>query len=129
MNNPIGRHILAEYINCQCNFLSQESRIRQVMLEAATRSRATIIGDLFHQFNPHGVTGVVVIAESHLAIHTWPEHQYASVDLFTCGTTVDPWIAFQYLKEMFQPDKWYTKEIVRGTQDGELIEVAPSKAA
>jgi len=67
---------------------------------------------------------VVVIAESHLAIHTWPEFRYASVDLFTCGTRVDPWIGFEYLKEKLQSRKWVTKEITRGIAEEELASSA-----
>ena len=81
MESPFGKHILAEYSECECTFLDSEPDIRSLMLEAATRSGATVVGDIFHHFSPQGVTGVVVVAESHLAIHTWPEFGYASVDL------------------------------------------------
>jgi S-adenosylmethionine decarboxylase proenzyme len=67
------------------------------LLAAVTRAGATPIHDMVHRFTPHGVTGVVVIAESHFAIHTWPEYGFAAVDLFTCGDTVDPWVAFEHL--------------------------------
>ena len=114
MESPFGKHILAEYSECECTFLDSEPDIRSLMLEAATRSGATVVGDIFHHFSPQGVTGVVVVAESHLAIHTWPEFGYASVDLFTCGTRVDPWIGFEYIKEKLQSKRWVSKEIARG---------------
>jgi S-adenosylmethionine decarboxylase proenzyme len=117
MISPFGKHILAEYFECESNFLDSEPAIRELMLEAASRSGATIVGNIFHHFNPRGVTGVVVIAESHLAIHTWPEFRYASVDLFTCGTHLDPWIGFQYLREKLRSRKWVSKEIIRGTME------------
>ena len=60
------------------------------MVEAAKRAEATIIDVVFHEFNPFGISGVVVIAESHLSIHTWPEHRYAAVDIFSCGETLKP---------------------------------------
>ena len=119
MESPFGKHILAEYFECECTYLDSEAAIKNVMLEAASRSGATIVGNIFHHFSPQGVTGVVVIAESHLAIHTWPEFRYASVDLFTCGTRVDPWIGFEYLKEKLQSKKWMSKEITRGTAEEE----------
>ncbi len=119
MKSPFGRHILAEYLECGCTYLDSEAAIRDLMLEAASRTGATIVGSIFHHFSPQGVTGVVVIAESHLAIHTWPEFRYASVDLFTCGTKVDPWIGFEYLKEKLQSKKWVCNEIIRGTLKGE----------
>ncbi len=119
MESAFGRHILAEYSECGCTYLDSEAAIRDLMLEAASRTGATIVGSIFHHFSPQGVTGVVVIAESHLAIHTWPEFKYASVDLFTCGTKVDPWIGFEYLKEELQSKKWVSNEIIRGTLKGE----------
>jgi S-adenosylmethionine decarboxylase proenzyme len=120
MTSPFGKHILAEYFECECTYLDSEQAIREVMLEAASASGATIVGNIFHHFSPQGVTGVVVIAESHLAIHTWPEHRYASVDLFTCGSHLDPWVGFEYLKERLQSRKWMSKEIIRGTLEEEL---------
>ena len=119
MKSPFGRHILAEYFECGCTYLDSEAAIRDLMLEAASRTGATIVGSIFHRFSPQGVTGVVVIAESHLAIHTWPEFRYASVDLFTCGTKVDPWTGFEYLKEKLQSKRWVSNEIIRGTLKGE----------
>ena len=119
MESPFGKHILAEYFECECAYLDSESAIRELMLEAASRTGATVVGDIFHHFSPQGVTGVVVIAESHLAIHTWPEFGYASVDLFTCGTRVDPWIGFEYIKEKLQSRKSLTKEIMRGIAEEE----------
>jgi S-adenosylmethionine decarboxylase proenzyme len=127
MESPFGKHILAEYSECECTFLDSEPDIRSLMLEAATRSGATVVGDIFHHFSPQGVTGVVVVAESHLAIHTWPEFGYASVDLFTCGTRVDPWIGFEYIKEKLQSKRWVSKEIARGDLEEEpasLLEAA-----
>jgi S-adenosylmethionine decarboxylase proenzyme len=120
LTSPFGKHILAEYFECECTYLDSEQAIREVMLEAASASGATIVGNIFHHFNPQGVTGVVVIAESHLAIHTWPEFRYASVDLFTCGSHLDPWVGFEYLKERLQSRKWMSKEIIRGTMEEEL---------
>ena len=121
MESPFGKHILAEYSECECTFLDSEPDIRSLMLEAATRSGATVVGDIFHHFSPQGVTGVVVVAESHLAIHTWPEFGYASVDIFTCGTRVDPWIGFEYIKEKLQSKRWVSKEIARGDLGEEPI--------
>jgi len=120
MTSPFGKHILAEYFECECTYLDSEQAIRELMLEAASASGATIVGNIFHHFSPQGVTGVVVIAESHLAIHTWPEYRYASVDLFTCGSHLDPWVGFEYIKERLQSRKWMSKEIIRGTLEEEL---------
>ena len=80
----------------------------------ANEAGATVLGESFHQFNPHGVSGVVVIAESHLFIHTWPEHGYAAVDIFTCGDTVQPQKAAQILVKELRAGSHSMLEIQRG---------------
>ncbi len=112
--NALGRHLLVEYYDCSANALNDCAFIEEIMTKAAVLAGATVVEKVFHMFNPHGVSGTVVIAESHLAIHTWPEYGYASVDLFTCGTTVDPWIAFQFLKKHLHARKAETREVRRG---------------
>jgi S-adenosylmethionine decarboxylase len=93
----LGRQVAAEYYGCDAALLASPERIEAVMREAALACGATIVNALFHHFNPHGVSGAVIIAESHLAIHTWPEHGYAAVDVFTCGETIDPAEAVAHL--------------------------------
>ena len=110
----LGRHVLVEFYGCDRDRLNSVELIENSMKEAALNSGATIVESVFHLFSPHGVSGVVVIAESHLAIHTWPEYQYAAVDLFTCGDSVDPWVAFEYLKEALKAETMFTMEMRRG---------------
>ncbi len=110
----LGRHILAEFFNCDANILNDAQMIEAYMKRAAIECGATIVSSTFHTFNPHGVSGVVVIAESHLAIHTWPEYKYAAIDIFTCGTTIDPTIGNRVLKEYLKAEKISTVEIKRG---------------
>ena len=93
----LGNHILVEFHGCSAEILNDVPHIETSMNAAAKEAGATIISSVFHHFSPFGVSGVVVIQESHLAIHTWPEYRYAAVDLFTCGTEVDPWVAYDYL--------------------------------
>lgn len=112
--NALGRHVLVEYFDCNNDILNNIEHVRQAMLTAARKSGATIVNDVFHLFNPHGVSGVVVIAESHLAIHTWPEYGFAAVDLFTCGEDVNPWDAFNFLKEELGAKNHITMEMKRG---------------
>ncbi len=95
--------------------MNDVTKIEKGMLEAATTAGATVIESNFHHFSPFGVSGVVVIQESHLAIHTWPEYQYAAVDLFTCGESVDPWIAFDHLKKVFKSQNHSALEMHRGS--------------
>ncbi len=110
----LGRHVLVEFYGCDSEALNNKEKLEEVMQEAAVESGATVVSSVFHLFNPHGVSGVVVIAESHLTIHTWPEYGYAAVDLFTCGDSVDPWIAFERMKEYLQAEQMFTMEIKRG---------------
>lgn len=110
----LGRQILVEFYDCNCSVLDNEDLIRELMLEGVRRSGATIISDTFHTFSPHGVSGVVVIAESHVAIHSWPEHGYAAVDIFTCGESIDPWVIQQFLEENFEARNVSSMELKRG---------------
>ena len=110
----LGRHILVEFHGCSTEILNDVPRIEQGMLDAATKAGATIISSVFHHFSPFGVSGVVVIQESHLAIHTWPEYGYAAVDLFTCGDVVNPWVSYSCLKAAFEADHGSAIEINRG---------------
>src|SRR5690554_910575 len=84
------------------------------MLDGTKAARATIISHNFHKFSPYGVSGVVVIAESHVAIHTWPEYDYAAVDIFTCGDTIDPWVIQEFLKEASESKNTSSMEMKRG---------------
>lgn len=113
----LGRHILVEFYNCDKEILDSYELIEKYMKEAAIKAKATIVQSVFHMFNPWGVSGAVIIQESHLTIHTWPEYGYAAVDLFTCGDSVNPWIAFDYLKETLKSDKSETTEVVRGESE------------
>jgi len=81
----LGRHLLVEFTGCEPTALADLDGVTAAMLEAARASGATIVTHSFHHFSPHGVSGAVIIAESHLAIHTWPEHGFAAVDFFSCG--------------------------------------------
>ena len=110
----LGRHILVEFHGCSTEILNDVPRIETSMLEAAKEAGATIISSVFHHFSPFGVSGVVVIQESHLAIHTWPEYRYAAVDLFTCGYSVNPWISYDALKQAFQAEHGSAIELNRG---------------
>jgi S-adenosylmethionine decarboxylase len=115
----LGFHLLIEFWGCDHGILNDVGEIENLMDEAAVASGATIVDSVFHRFNPHGVSGVVVIAESHLAIHTWPEYGYAAVDLFTCGRDVDRWKAYESLKKSLAPQTTSTKEIIRGEVPGD----------
>lgn len=87
-NPPMGRHVLLELCDCPRTILDSPDRLESILRDCAARGGATIISSSFHHFSPQGVSGVVIIAESHVTVHTWPEHGYAAVDVFTCGHSV-----------------------------------------
>lgn len=80
-----GKHLLVDYLGCDFEALNNLRQIKELMEAAAIAAGAHIIGSEFHPFEPHGVSGVVIVSESHLSIHTWPEEGYAAVDFYTCG--------------------------------------------
>lgn len=117
MSNALGRHILVEFFGCSAAILNDVIIIEKAMVEAAKAAQATVINSTFHHFSPYGVSGVVVIQESHLAIHAWPEYQYAAVDIFTCGDEVQPWVAYDFLKKAFEAQHGSSMELNRGQKE------------
>lgn len=110
----LGRQILVEFYDCDSDVINDVERIESILLAGTHAAGASIISHNFHKFSPHGVSGTVVIAESHVAIHTWPEYGYAAVDIFTCGETIDPWIIQDCLQQAFQSQKVSSMEMKRG---------------
>ena len=113
-NMELGRHLILELYGCSPEILDSEETIKRVLTEAVKAANGNICGVFFHKFNPQGVTGVVVISESHISIHTWPEHGYAAVDVFTCGERMDPWKACEHIVKNFKPANVNVLEIKRG---------------
>ena len=110
----LGRHVLAEVYGCRFEALNDIQKVEDIMVNAALEAGAEIREVVFHKFSPQGVSGVVVISESHLAIHTWPELGYAAVDVFTCGEKVNPWDACNYMTEKFNAKNMTATEVKRG---------------
>jgi len=94
--------------------LNDINKVQDIMINAALEAGAEVREVVFHKFSPQGVSGVVVISESHLAIHTWPELGYAAVDVFTCGEQVNPWDACHYMAVEFGTGDVQASEIKRG---------------
>jgi len=113
----VGKHLLVDLIACNGDFLKKVDFIDKIMFEAAKIARATVVGKFFKQFDPYGVSGVIVIAESHFTIHTWPEHNLASVDFFSCTDDVDMFGAINYLKEKLEAKELISTEISRGNMN------------
>lgn len=112
--NQLGRHILAEVYGCPADILNDVRKIEEVLVNAALEAGAEVREVVFHKFSPQGVSGVVVISESHLAIHTWPELGYAALDVFTCGDRVNPWDACNYITRKFGAQNMTATEVDRG---------------
>lgn len=107
-HNPLsfalGRHMTIEYYDCDRSILNNATLLEEVFRNAAKLSGATVIDSSFHAYQPQGVSGFVVIAESHFSVHTWPEHDYAAVDIFTCGTTINLQKAIDVIREALRSD-------------------------
>jgi S-adenosylmethionine decarboxylase len=117
--NALGKHYLLELKDCNRETLNDLKSLQSMLTDAAKEAGATVLGDSFHQFEPQGVSGVVVIAESHLFIHTWPECGYAAVDIFTCGESVKPGKAARMVVNHLEAKNHSILEIQRGILDTE----------
>jgi S-adenosylmethionine decarboxylase proenzyme len=112
-----GRHFLVEYSECDSAVLDDVDHVRALLAAAAEAAGATPVTSAFHTFRPRGVTGVVVLRESHISIHTWPETGYAAVDVYTCGACL-PEAAHAYLLEHLGARSAQVLEVRRGSQLG-----------
>lgn len=112
--NALGKHLLLELKDCDKKALNDLSFLKGLLVAAATESGAAVLDESFRQFSPQGVSGVVIIAESHLFIHTWPEHGYAAADIFTCGNSVQPQKAAEILIKKLNSKNHSVMEIPRG---------------
>ncbi len=109
----LGKHIILELYDCDTKKLDDTSFLEQALRDAATSMGATILSSNFHPFAPIGVSGVVIIKESHLTIHTWPEYGYAAIDIFTCGD-MDMQVGVDFLKNALSAQRFSYKTLVRG---------------
>ncbi len=110
----LGHQLIAELYGCDAARLADVDAIRTAMLEAAHSAGCTIVTQAFHHFSPYGVSGAVIVAESHLAIHTWPEYGYAAVDVFTCGEAAEPDKALEVLRRALNATTLSATEMRRG---------------
>ena len=115
--NALGKHLLLELKDCDKEVINDISFLRDALVTAASEAGATVLGESFHQFSPQGVSGVVIIAESHLCIHTWPEYGYAAADIFTCGTSVNTEKAAQIIVRKLNAKNHSIVEMQRGILD------------
>lgn len=108
----VGTHLIAELYGCKNN-LDDAQLIRSALKGAALVCKATVLHSKFHKFSPKGITGYLLLAESHISIHTWPELNYAAVDIFTCGNMRSE-KALRYIFEALGPSKVKAKKHLRG---------------
>lgn len=123
-HNFLGNHVLAEFYDCSVDVLNDERVLQEAMETSVEIAGATLVKSVFHQYSPHGISGVVVIQESHFAIHTWPEHQYAAVDFFTCNPEMDYQGAYEHMAAKLKSERHSCKLHQRGQIDVVLNEVS-----
>ena len=112
--HALGTHLLVELRDCNPKIIKDLAKVKNALVSAAKEAKATIIDISFHEFNPFGISGMVIIAESHLSIHTWPEYSYAAVDIFTCGDLIKPEVAAAFLIKEFESKTPSIVELKRG---------------
>jgi len=115
----LGKHLLLELKDCDAGLLNDMDYLREALAEVAGLVGATVIKDSFHRFSPQGISGIVIIAESHISIHTWPEYSFAAVDVFTCGEVIEPSKAVKPMAEKLKAKSTSYIELKRGV----LIEI------
>jgi S-adenosylmethionine decarboxylase len=107
-----GIHLLAEFWGGKV--IEDSKEIERILIGATKKAKNIPLKVAIHKFSPQGMTGVVLLAESHIALHSWPEFNYLAIDIFTCGNKAKPRRALNYLKKVFKPKKVEVKEIKRG---------------
>ncbi|MEM1538902.1 MAG: adenosylmethionine decarboxylase [Candidatus Bathyarchaeia archaeon] len=115
----MGIHIIAEFRGVDPQKISRAENLRVILDRVVARSGLHVISSSFHQFEPYGVSAVYLLSESHLSVHTWPEHGYVALDIFTCGNDGPAWRAFELLLEEFRP-KSVEKRVIRRDIFGEV---------
>lgn len=106
-----------ELYDCDADIINDTRTVEQSMIKAVEISGAKMVKSVIHKFSPHGVSGVIVIEESHFSVHTWPEYGYCALDIFTCGTEIDYYSGLSFLKESFCAGNLSVTEMKRGIID------------
>ncbi|MFQ5858319.1 MAG: adenosylmethionine decarboxylase [Anaerolineae bacterium] len=114
--SDFGEHYLVDLLGCDPEIIKLVDPTREIVLRAAKDCGATLVDNFFHQFQPFGVSGVVLIAESHISVHTWPENGFVAVDIFTCGEML-PQVAIDIMRKDFRAKEATVKVVMRGQLD------------
>lgn len=120
--STFGRHIAIDVWGVDYAALNNMDYLKQIMVDAAEKSLAKVLSVTYKAFDPCGCTILILLSESHLSIHSYPEQEFAAIDCYTCGTNVDPQIAIDYLIEQLKPQKIYAKTLIRGIKDIQIVD-------
>jgi S-adenosylmethionine decarboxylase proenzyme len=110
----LGRHLIFEFSGCDGVLLNDSKRIEEVLVKAAEKSGMKVVGKASHKFGSQGVTSVIILAESHIVVHTWPEYGYVAIDIFVCGSAAQPMRAYEEVLRAFSPKSVSALEVKRG---------------
>ena len=121
VHSSIGHHYIVEASGCDPKIISSVEKVQQILVKAAEIAGAQVWSISVNRFPPNGVSGVIVISESHISTHTWPEFGYSALDFYTCGNEVDPEKAIVYAVEAFGASTSHITEITRGIDEGDKI--------
>ncbi|RJG20529.1 adenosylmethionine decarboxylase [Paenibacillus thiaminolyticus] len=119
--STFGRHVAVDTWGVDFNLLNNAEYLQTQLVEAAEACGATVLSVQSKQFEPQGATVLVMLSESHLSIHTYPERGFAAIDCYTCGETVDPQLAIDYLVSVLKPERTYAKKLIRGLGEMEVV--------
>jgi S-adenosylmethionine decarboxylase len=120
--STFGRHVAVDTWGGNIELLNSAELLQSHMVEAAEACGATVLSVQSKQFEPQGATVLVLLSESHISIHTYPEKGFAAIDCYTCGETVDPQAAIDYLVNVLKPEKTYAKKLIRGLGEMQVVE-------
>ncbi len=124
MKMAVGVQIVADLYGVDEELISESSGVYEIIENAIKVGRLTKISSDYYQFQPRGVSGVVLLAESHLSFHTWPEHNLVTLDVYTCGDPASADAAFNYIVRRLSPTSVEYKKMTRGTLVDEEVRVA-----
>lgn len=114
MKTSLGNHFLIDFYDCNYKKIISVNDIKQIMIKSGKMGEFHVVKKFFHQFKPYGVSGVLVLKESHFTIHTWPEYNYVAVDIFLCNFEIDITMIIKYLSFVFESKNYKIKQITRG---------------
>ncbi|MFN3533545.1 MAG: adenosylmethionine decarboxylase [Candidatus Brocadia sp.] len=128
--DALGRHIILEMWGCCKDIIDNVDVVKEILTKATKSTKATLVDVVCHRFSPYGVTGVAILAESHISVHTWPEYGYAAADIFICGgNSINPQNAASFMIQAFHAKETSMLEFKRGNlsskkiQDGKMMEI------